>query len=994
MKKILAVTLAVLMLLPIFASFVNAELVIPEGVESENIAGEASIEIIDTNGIGIDIGSTVDASKLIDGDKSTGTNSPLGEYYTYVLSYDEAHIFTDIVVACNGKGTLASGKTVNKDTFNVKKIIVKVYYGDENTYESEPLNVSELTEIKVSPNAKGDRVEIYKVSGNGGRNEYMWEIETYAPDMEVCSAQVENVASEAIFSATGANNNNFWAIRYNALTDGDPSTGTHSPQGRNYSIWMNFSHEYLFSQIDIVCNTDGGATLLGDGKKIEGSVYNNAMLRVLVYNYNEDLVWDSDIVDTSTITTLSVSPYVEGAIVEIRVYNGNFGGGEYFYEVSTYAQSGDHVFSQTAEENPTCLVPGYRELACHCGKVIKQSIPATGFHKWDDGVVTKGASDTSNGVLTVTCPICESTKLYDVAATGHTWDAGVVVPPTCDEEGYTLYTCTCEGGHVDAEGNEYTLTYKGNPMAALAHKWDDGKITKFPTVEEEGVITYTCSVCNGTKTGRIRKHKYSDNTTDLTSDNIVDIVAVHTPYYVDKKDEAGNVIKDDEGNPVKEFVPMPTYIVPESVFDNEAGTWWHGAPGSYVDIILDREYVFTSGFFYASSNYTFMKVEFMVENSEFDSSKEESEENAKYIINATYNPGAINNGSNKSNPVKYDMVGSLSGGAKATRVRITTIDGKWSNGEASCVHEIQLKAHQCVVSEVDYIKDVEQGYVAPNCGVDGQCKAICQVCGNLNDVVLKATPNVGHNYESITADVEATCSTDGVGHAECTKCHQNVSDIIIPATGDHKYTVPKVSVTAKCGFAGVGNMVCEVCDKVGSVYEISPTGVHEYEWKTKSQAAYTAVGKTEYCCVYCDGLDPDTEENVKVAEKLEIPEDILTFVGASSSSDVENGNVLSFTYKLNLAYVAEIEKTCDIRVISTIKDAQGREASIESYGKYAVEGAFNAETGELTVKIYPKASSDEFEINTCIRVMNFRGIVYKYFPMGEYGTKLSMDAAK
>ncbi|MBE6673792.1 MAG: hypothetical protein E7596_01655 [Ruminococcaceae bacterium] len=983
MKKILAVTLAVLMLLPVFASLVNAEMTIPEGVKSENIASDAKIEIIDTNSLGIDVGSTVDVSKVVDGDKSTGTNSPLGEYYSYVLSYDEAHIFTDIVVACNGKGTLASGKTVDKDTFNIKKIIVKVYYGEETTFESEILDVSKLSEIKVSANAKGDKVEIYKISGNGGRNEYMWEIETYAPDIEVCSAQVENVASEAVFSATGANANYWWAMNYKMWTDGDPLTGSRSPKGRNYSVWMHFSQEYLFSQIDIVCNTDGGARLIaanGTIDEIKDPYYGNGMMRVLVYNKNEDLVWDSDLIDTSTVTTLSVAPYVEGAIIEIRFFNGNFGGGEYIYEVSTYAQSGSHVFTQLSEENPTCLVPGFRELACHCGKVIKQSIPATGFHKWDDGVVTKGASDTSNGVLTVTCPVCESTKLYDVAATGHTWDKGVVVPPTCDVEGYTLYTCNCEGGHVDAEGNAYNLTYKGNPTEALVHKWDDGTVTKLPSISEEGVITYKCSVCNGEKFGRIRKHKYTDSTESFSASNIVNYdIVINTEDSLYNKDSYE--------------LEVAGGILPEKLFDGDMGSWWFAPAGSYFVANLDREYVFTTGLFFMSSNWSSAKIEFYNLNPDFDPTKDESEENPLYVLTGEFGSGNINDGCDTANPSECDMYDALKEGVRARKIKVTTIGAKWPNGNAAKLQELRLVVHKCEISPVDYILEGPD-YVAPDCGTDGSCLANCQVCGRVNEVVIKAGPDVGHSYDDVIADTLPTCVDNGVGHAVCTKCNATVSGITIPATGEHKYTVDRELVSAKCDFAGVGQIVCEVCERVSSSYEIAPTGKHEYEWTTKSQAAYTAVGKTEYCCIYCDSLDPDTKENVKVAEKLEIPKDILTFVGASATSDAENGNVLSFTYKINLEDVAEIEKTCDIRVISTIKDAQGREASIESYGKYAVEGAFNAETGELTVKIYPKASSDEFEINTCIRVMNFRGIVYMYFPMGEYGTKLSMDAAK
>lgn len=953
MKKILAVALSILMLLPMLSSIAFADFTLPEGTETVNVAKNATVSIIDTNQQNISIDSKVNTDAIIDGDKSTGTHSPLGLIYAYELAFDEVYYFTDIVVACNGKGTLANGSTVSADTYNIYKVMVTVYYGDEVTFQSKSLDVSELKEITVPANAKGDRIEICKAKGAYTRNEYMWEVEAYAPDMELCSAQLQNVASEAVFSATDANYTYWWAMNYKNLVDGDIKTGTHSPKGRNYSIWMHFNQEYLFSQIDIECNTDGGAKL-ADGKELKDRTYNNSMMQVRVYNYNEDLVWDSDLVDVSTVTTLSVAPYVEGAIIEMKIYNGGYSGNEYLYEVSAFAQSGEHVFEATNESNPTCLLPGFREYACQCGKVIKKSLDATGFHKWNNEEITKNPTNTDNGVLTVYCDGCISTKLYDVPSTGHNWDGGTVVAPICDEEGYTLYKCTDE---------ECDLEYKADYKDALVHVWDDGELTAKPTVESEGVITYTCSVCNGEKYGRIRKHKYTDNTVPFTIENTLKVEQFLTT----------------------EFTAADTK--PENLLDGDMNSWWYGPEGSYVLITLDKEYVFTSGFFYASSNWSAMTIEFISYNPDYDPSKPVSDENPTEIV-TTFNSGNVDNGSNTNNPKELDMLDALGGGTRAQKIKITTINPKWPNGNACKLQDLQLVVHNCVVSEDDYILSGPD-YVPAKCGVDGSCLAKCQVCGSYEEVTLEATADIGHNYgnNAVTADVEPTCTVAGVGHATCLDCKQVVQGVTIPATGEHTYTEESIYVSAKCGFAGVKHMLCKDCGKIGSITELAPTGVHSYEWATKSQAAYTAVGRTEYCCVFCDQLDPDTKENVQIADKLEIPEKILTFVGSSASSD-ENGNALSFTYKIDLETVKLLEETCDIRIITTIKDAQGREASIESYGKYATN-TYNDETGEFTITIYPKTANDVFEVSTAVRVMNFRGIVYKYYTLGS----ISMNTA-
>ena len=946
MKKILAVALTVLMLLPVMATIALAAITIPEGTEVRNVAGNATVSVEDPNGLGIDVGSEFVGSALVDGDKSTGTKSPKGLNYSYVLTYDEVYYFTEIVVACNGSGSLASGGSVNSDTYNVKGLVIKVYSGKDLVYESEQLDVSNKKEISVKPEVKGDKVEVFKYNGKGGRTEYMWEIETYAPNMEICSAQVENVAAEATFSATGANANYWWAMDYNTWVDGDPLTGSHSPKGRNYSVWMHFKQEYLFSQIDLVCNTEGGAKL-ASGATLDERYFGNAMMRVLVYNYNEDLVWDSDFIDTSTITTLTVDPYVMGAVIEIRFYNGNFGGGEYMYEVSAYAQSGDHVFTPTNEENPTCLLPGYRELTCHCGKVIKEVLNATGFHKWGEGVVTTVPTETDNGVLTVPCTGCTSTKLYDIASLDHNWGKGVVYAPSCEKDGYTLYKC------ADAGCN---LEYKADYVDGYSHKWDDGATTKKPTVEEEGQFTYTCTICGEQKHSKLRKHKYTDNTAPFSKDDIESYYV-----YINKSDSQYN-----EGS----YVGSNTN--PENLFDGDVMTWWYGPSGSYVEVTLKKDFIFTSGKFYATSNWSQMQIEFY---------------DADGNLTCKYNTGNVNNGTDQSNPDECDMLDALGGGTKARKIRIISVNPKWGNGEACSLQELALVSHECVLTEADYILS-GSSYVAPTCLKDGKCKAVCQVCLCEDTIVLKATPNLGHSYSSeVIVDKAPECLNDGYGHATCTLCNKTIEGISIPATGKHDFSKTELYVSAKCGFAGVEHIVCKYCNTLGSTREIAPTGIHVYEWTTKSHASYTAVGVTEHCCIYCDVIDT-ASNSVKEEPKLEVPADLLTFVGVTAGTDGKR-NTLTFKYKLALDYLPELEQTCDIRVITTIQDELGRVASVESYGKYATN-SYDEATGEFTVTIYPATTGESFGVSTAVRIMNFRGIVYKVYQEDFY----SVDMAK
>ena len=143
----------------------------------------------------------------------------------------------------------------------------------------------------------------------------------------------------------------------------------------------------------------------------------------------------------------------------------------------------------------TCGEAGRVDTICsNCGEVIStRELPPTGAHDWGNGVVTTAPAETTPGVRTFTCTVCDQTRTEAIPATGaHDYQFTKTVAPTCTDGGYDLYTCSGCGA-----------TERRNLTDAAGHKWDGGTVTTAPTETTPGVRTFTCTVCSQTRTEAI-----------------------------------------------------------------------------------------------------------------------------------------------------------------------------------------------------------------------------------------------------------------------------------------------------------------------------------------------------------------------------------------------------------------------------------------------------------------------------------------------------------
>ena len=105
-------------------------------------------------------------------------------------------------------------------------------------------------------------------------------------------------------------------------------------------------------------------------------------------------------------------------------------------------------------------------------------------HTWNDGEVTKEPTFTEKGEKTYTCTVCQATKTEELPVKQH----------VCSFEDAWTYNQTEHWHKCIGEGKCDKVSDKA------AHTWNDGKVTKEPTFTEKGEKTYTCTVCQATKT--------------------------------------------------------------------------------------------------------------------------------------------------------------------------------------------------------------------------------------------------------------------------------------------------------------------------------------------------------------------------------------------------------------------------------------------------------------------------------------------------------------
>ena len=151
------------------------------------------------------------------------------------------------------------------------------------------------------------------------------------------------------------------------------------------------------------------------------------------------------------------------------------------------------------KEDATCTEDGYTgDTVCAiCGKEITkgEAIEAKGHIEAIDAAVEPTCTEPGK-TEGKHCSVCNEVLIAQevIPATGHKEETIPGKEATCTDTGLTDGTrCSVCGTVIKAQ----------EEIPAKGHSWNEGEITTSPTCENAGVKTYTCTVCNATKTEAI-----------------------------------------------------------------------------------------------------------------------------------------------------------------------------------------------------------------------------------------------------------------------------------------------------------------------------------------------------------------------------------------------------------------------------------------------------------------------------------------------------------
>lgn len=528
-----------------------------------------------------------------------------------------------------------------------------------------------------------------------------------------------------------------------------------------------------------------------------------------------------------------------------------------------------------------------------------------------------------------------SAEEVEIAAKGHKYVA-TVVDPSCEERGYTVYTCAdCGDSYTDPlsytqpAGHKFSEWQVTTPSTCLAegeaartcsacgrveskvlplggHSYGEWHVTTPASCVSDGEEARSCSVCGNVQTRVISQltHNYAQT--------IVAATCTAQGYTLHKCSHCGDEYKEDY-TPVVPHNYISQTVTKPTCTQNGTDRYTCSACGdSYTKTTEATGHSYGEWLVATPATCTAEGEQIKVCGNCGDTVSRSIPKTAHSYKDTVILPDCESGGYTLfvceacGDKYRADFTDPLGHDYVSTVVSPTCTQQGYTLHRCSRCDSEYKDSYTPVVPHSYNVQTVTN----PTCTQSGEDKYTCTKCGYS---YTKTTEATGHSYGDWQVIAPATCTADGEEIKVCGNCGDTVSQTIPKIAHSYKETV----IMPDCENGGYTLHRCEVC---GYEYKTDFTGSLGHEWTlTEEGTLENGVHYKKYVCSRChdekveEGEPPAATEGLKLAltaqgwyavTGLETDEEQVTLTIPSEYNGVPVCEIANGAFSNNLSIIS------------------------------------------------------------------------------------------